>query len=498
MAGSRTLKLSILAETADLIRGLDTASRETQTFGDKVEAGFKKVGQAAVIAGAAVVALAGKIAIDGIKAAIEDEAAQARLAKTLENVTDATKGQILAVEDYISQASLAKGITDDELRPAFDRIVRSVKDVTKTQELLNLAMDVAAGTGLSLESVANALSKAYDGNLNALRKLGIKTQEIVPDTKAQETATRAVEKAQLAYNQAVEKYYENSPQAEKAALALRQAKEKLGETTGKTTKATMDFDAVLANLSATFQGQADIAANTYQGRLERMKIAVNEAKESIGFALLPMLEKLANWMVTDGTNALNAFIAGLTGKEGLKPKVQETSLKVAEMAKKTEDLEDGAYAAGIAINVMGKRVGELFEILDLALGGEGSGMAGFLKIMRLIEAAVEAVSSSIKFLIGLIPKLGNAFEGGFQKMLEFLTTLRKGFFGDFTAPNVAPQFNKSSLTVPSTSNLGMASGGANYITVNGAIDPEGVARTIVDVLNNSQSRGTLGAGALVF
>lgn len=49
-----------------------------------------------------------------------------------------------------------------------------------------------------------------------------------------------------------------------------------------------------------------------------------------------------------------------------------------------------------------------------------------------------------------------------------------------------------------TSNLASATGSANYITVNGAIDPEGTARTIINVLNNSQSRGTLGAGALTF
>ena len=69
MAGSRTLKLSILAETADLVKGLNSASKETETFGDKVEAGFSKVGKAAALAGAAIVALAGKMAIDGVKAA---------------------------------------------------------------------------------------------------------------------------------------------------------------------------------------------------------------------------------------------------------------------------------------------------------------------------------------------------------------------------------------------------------------------------------------------
>ncbi len=435
-----------------------------------------------------------KLAVDGVKAAIEDEAAQARLAKTLENVTGATKAQVASVEDYITAASLAKGITDDELRPAFDRIIRTVKDAEKAQELLNLAMDVSAGTGKSLQSVSEALSKAYDGNLNALKKLGIKTQEIVPDTKAQENATRAVERAQLAYNLAVEKYYENSPQAEKAALALQQAKEKLAESTGKTTKQTLEFDQVLAGLSATFSGQADIAANTYQGKMARLTIAINEAKESIGSALLPQLTKLTDFIIINGVPALNSFIAGLTGKEGLKPKVQETSPKVAELASKTRDVEDGAYAAGLAIQTMGKRVGEIFAIIDIALGGEGSGLKGLLKILKAIEVVVSAITEAFKALVGFIKSLGNIAANSFQGLLELLTTIRKGFLGDFTAPNVPKQFNQSAYTVPSNA----MSGGGNYITVNGAIDPEGTARTIINVLNNSQSRGTLGAGALAF
>ncbi len=106
MAGSRTLKLSILAETADLVKGLDKASQETQTFGDKVEQGFSKFGKAVAAAGIAIGAFATKLAIDGVKAALEDEAAQAKLAATLQNVTNATDQQIASVEEYIYQTSI--------------------------------------------------------------------------------------------------------------------------------------------------------------------------------------------------------------------------------------------------------------------------------------------------------------------------------------------------------------------------------------------------------
>ncbi len=139
MAGNRTLKLSILAETKDLVDGLDKAGKETDSFGNKVEQGFSKVGKAVAAAGIALGALATKLAIDGVKAALEDEAAQAKLAATLQNVTNATDAQVASVEEYIYQTSIAVGVTDDELRPSFERLFRSVKDIDEAIKLQTLA-----------------------------------------------------------------------------------------------------------------------------------------------------------------------------------------------------------------------------------------------------------------------------------------------------------------------------------------------------------------------
>jgi len=441
MAGSRTLKLSILAETADLVRGLDKANQETQTFGDKVEAGFAKVGKAAALATAAIGALALKVAVDGVKAAIEDEAAQAKLAATLGTVTKATDLQIASVEKYITETSLAVGVTDDELRPSLDRLLRSVKNIDEAIRLQTLALDISAGTGKSLAQVSEALAKAYDGNFGALKRLGGGIDEGIIKSK--------------------------------------------------------DFDAAVNALTDTFGGRADVAANTYQGKMARLNIAINEAKESIGAALLPTLTRLTDSFINNGIPALNAFIAGLTGKEGLKTRAEETSPKVAELASKTRSVEEGANAAGLAIQIMGKRVGELFAIIDIALGGEGSGFGGLLKILKAIQVVLSAITEAMKGLINFVKSFGNIAANSFQKLLEILTLIRKGFVGDFTAPNVPKQFNQSAFSVPSTSNLGMATGSANYITVNGAIDPEGTARTIVGVLNNSSYRGTLGGGGII-
>lgn len=437
MAGSRTLKLSILAETADLVRGLDSASKETQTFGDKVETGFSKVGKAAAVAGAAVAALAGKLAIDGVKAALEDEAAQAKLATTLQNVTAATDAQIASVEDYIYQTSIAVGVTDDELRPSFERLLRSVKNIDEAIRLQTLALDVSAGTGKSLAQVTEALAKAYDGNFGALKRLGAGIDDGIIKSK--------------------------------------------------------DFDAVVASLSKTFAGQADVAANTYAGRVERLKIAFNEAKESIGSALLPQLGKLTDFILQNGIPAFNAFIAGLTGKSGLKSALGETSPRVIEMRTELTDTEKIGLELGKTIANLGSRVADLFKILDKGTGGEGSSLDGFVK-------AIKAVNAVLNIMADIIEGIGN----GITAIISGADKVAKTFdkWGDKVA-SISPFVRRSSFEVPqapmaSTNTLGLATGNQNFITVNGAIDPEGTARTIINVLNNSQGRGTLGAGALAF
>ena len=439
MAGSRTLKLSILAETADLVKGLNSASKETETFGDKVEAGFSKVGKAAAVAGAAVVALAGKLAIDGVKAALEDEAAQAKLAATLQNVTGATEAQIASVEEYIYQTSIAVGVTDDELRPSFERLFRSVKDINEAVRLQNLALDISAGTGKSLAQVTEALARAYDGNFGSLKRLGAGIDEGIIKSK--------------------------------------------------------DFDGAVAALSKTFGGQADVAANTYAGRVERLKIAFNEAKETIGAAFLPQLGRLTDFILNNGVPAFNAFVKGLTGESGLKTAIGETSPRVVEMNTRLTSAEQIANELGKTIRTVGSRFADLFAIFDTATGGEGSAVAGLEKALKTLNAVAQATAKVFEVINYTIQGIVD----GFKDIVRW-GNQAKQFLGNLNPFGGARQssFDVPMAPVPTTSNLGTATGSANYITVNGAIDPEGTARTIINVLNNSQSRGTLGAGALAF
>jgi hypothetical protein len=153
MAGSRTLKLSILADVADLKKNLDTGSKEVEGFGGKLEKFGKVAAAAFAAAAAAAAAYAVKLAVDGVKAAIEDEAAQLRLANALKNVTGATNNQIASIEKQILKTSLATGVADDQLRPALQRLAIATGDVDESQKLLNLALDISAATGKGVEAV---------------------------------------------------------------------------------------------------------------------------------------------------------------------------------------------------------------------------------------------------------------------------------------------------------------------------------------------------------
>jgi hypothetical protein len=168
----------------------------------------------------------------------------------------------------ILKTSLATGVADDKLRPAFQRLAVSTKDTVEAQKLLNLALDISKGKGIELETVANALGRAQDGNTTALGRLGL-----------------GLSKAELS---------------------------------------TLSFTEVQSKLSDLYGGAAAANAETFQGKIDRLKVGFDEAKESLGVALLPQVEKFISFLNESGIPTLNAFIAGLTGTGGMSDALSQT------------------------------------------------------------------------------------------------------------------------------------------------------------------------------
>jgi hypothetical protein len=492
MAGSRTLKLSILGDVDNLNKSLKSATQDVETFGDKMGKVGKVIGAAFVAAAAAAGAYAVKIGIEGVKAAIADEKAQTQLALALQNATGATNAQIKATEQSILQMSLATGVADDNLRPALGRLVRSTGDTAKAQELLALALDISASTGKPLEAVANGLGRAFDGNTSALGKLEI-----------------GLDRAQLK---------------------------------------TMSFEDAQATLSNLFGGAAAANADTYAGRIARMQIAFDEAKETIGFALLPILEKVINFINANALPVINAFSDAFSLKGGglggaittfgnlvvsVFTPIINGIIKAFGSVKNAigENLETfttfGKLIATYVAPVIGTVLGGALQVAGKIAGGVIDVIAGVVKILNgLIQGAVAGINALIS-AYNAIPFLPNVSKLAVPTVS--VPTIQ--------TPSVSTAIPKiPSIPVPSTSsgsssgvkaavktsaaaavvseNLAANPNAGNYassgfpgsdlgmgtnITVNvsGAIDKEGTARTIVETLNNSFYRGTGGAGALV-
>lgn len=227
-----SIKINIGADVSRLGKDLKKGESIVGSFGK-----FAGNTMANLAIGAQAAAIA--IGVDGVKAAIEDQAAQATLAKTLENVTKATSAQVKSVEDYITKTTLATGVSDSKLRPSLDRLIRSTKDVTKAQQLQTIALDVAAGTGKDLEAVTNAIAKAYDGNFGALKRLGVPLDEATVKSK--------------------------------------------------------DFNKVQETLAKTFSGQLDASLDTQAGKIKLLSNRWDEMKENIGYVLLDGLQPLMDW-----------------------------------------------------------------------------------------------------------------------------------------------------------------------------------------------------------
>lgn len=500
---SRTLKLSILADVDDLNKKLKSANGDVESSSNKLGEFGKKAGAAFAAAAAAAAAYATKLAVDGVKAAIEDEKAQTQLALALENATGATQGQIKATEDAILQMSLASGVADDNLRPALGRLVRSTGDITKAQDLLAIALDVSTATGKPLEAVANSLGKAYDGNTTALGKLG---------------------------------------------LGLDSAELK-----------TMSFEQVQGRLTELFGGAAAKNADTYAGQIARVKVAFSEAQETLGTALLPILDKLLQFINKNALPAIQAFSSafsltqgdgfgkvisdvGTTLKKTFTPIIEGMksvfdSVKTAVMNSKDEfkafwdvvkfiaplvgkAIGDSVKVIGniaeVVITIIAKVLGAIKPLLNTAIDGINLIIKGYNLIqpgkdippISKIGAASTSTGSLGNFSMSTgtvsVPTVSaSAVSGGTTTTTTSGGTTTNGGIAGAVASAASATNNivTGSFNVGSFRKAEAATSGNNYYNINvtGAIDPTSTARQISNILkteaNTSGSFSGLGASS---
>ena len=240
----------ILTQYSD--KGSKQAQKDIKRLGGDIDKFAKRSFQAFGLAAAASAAFAAKIGTDAVKAAIEDQKSQVILANSLRNTVGATDEAIKATEDFISKQQLLVGVSDTELRQSLITLTGATRSLSEAQSLQNIALDVAASGYGDVNSVSKALAKAYAGNLGALKKL-------VPGMDANIVKSK-------------------------------------------------DFNKAMEYLSKTMGGAAIASADTLEGRLRILKISYDEVLESLGYALLPVVQEFAGYLLSDVLPRVQAWV----------------------------------------------------------------------------------------------------------------------------------------------------------------------------------------------
>jgi hypothetical protein len=225
---AKTLTVYLAADLKKFNGGMREAQSGLKNLGGTLN---NMLGPALIGAGIAAGAFAVKLAVDGVKAAAEDQKALEALATTLNNLGLAHEQT--GVENFIYDMERAYGVADTELRPAYDRLIRSTKNVDEANRALSISMDISAATGKSLQTITDSIGRAYDGNTVSLGRLGLGID--------------------------------------------------------RTALATMSLDDIMTTLADTFRGQADAEARTFEGQLRRLNTATDNLAEAFGAGLLQAL-----------------------------------------------------------------------------------------------------------------------------------------------------------------------------------------------------------------
>ncbi len=408
----------------------------------------------AMLPATAAVGALGVALFDATKGAMEDASAAAELERQLKKSTGATDAVVASTEEWISSMGAAYGVADDDLRPSMAKLSRATGSVAESQKAAKLAMDISAATGKDLGSVSDALAKAYGGNLKALQKLSPELRDMIKDGAS--------------------------------------------------------LDEVMANLGDTFGGAASKQANTAEGQMKRLALSLSETKETIGAALIPVVEKLlpylqqfAQWASENSKTFL--IIAGvIAGIAGAIIAIN-TAMTIWTALTTAFTAVQAAFNAVMAMNpitLMVIAVAALVAGLILAYkkfeGFRNIVDSVFSFIKNGVKAGIDGITSYLQFVLGIYKGIFNAiaslWNNTFGKLSFKVPGWVPGIGGKgFDVPNIPMLAEGGIVTKPTLALIGeagaeaviplskMNQGGNIYVTVQGG-DPN----AIVDALRRYQ------------
>lgn len=429
---AKTLTVYLAADLKKFNDGMADADRKVSGLAGGMK---NMLGPALLGAAAAAGAFALKLGVDGVQAAIEDEASMSKLAKSLENLNMAH--DTAAVEDYIGSLESSYGIADSQLRPAYETLARATGSVAEANEALALALDVSAGSGRSLDSVVNALGKAYAGNTGALGKLN---------------------------------------------AGLDQATLKSG-----------DMEAITGELSTLFAGAATAKAATYEGQLERLKIGAENLTEAFGRGLLDSMGD-TNDKTDDLMSTMKEFEPVL---ESLGAELGNTAGYIADVVGPLTAATTAFQSAGESTGFMGGAIdgaktsvtnflnvwGPLAGIVNYATGETNKAEVAF----DALDVTIDAVGGGTIGLKGSLTDLTPVLEDNKKTALEAAGSYLSLYEKIAAADRAARDFAGTSGTVTSAIAAGTR-GNLPNPNFRADVTPTSVANAISNLVLQSDAR----------
>jgi len=374
--------------------GIDKAVKQfkqLETAGEKASFAIKK---AAVPAAAALAGLA-TVGLDFAKAAAEDAQSAALLARQLKNSTLATDKQIAANEKFITSVSMSAAVADDELRPALQRLATGTGSLELSQKLLGTALNVSAATGKPLVDVAEALSKGYAGNMKALKSLSPELAAMIKDHAS--------------------------------------------------------FDDVTTRLDANYKGMAETVANSAGGSFKKLGIALSETKESIGAALLPVVQIMAEKFAAIGllaqeNSGLFVTLGLVIGGIALAVVAVNTAMKIYTAYTKLAAAATFLWNAALAANplvLLGIAIAAVVAALVIAY-------MKFDSFRNLVDTLFDGMKTGFKVVVDVIKGYVNTLVSIYKALFNGIADIWNNTVGklSFKIPSWVPGIGGKGFEVP--------------------------------------------------
>jgi len=507
--GVGEILIKVGAETASAVSNLnkvDSALEKTQSTGSKMGAGLKK----AALPAAAVLGALGVAAVGATKAAMEDAAAQDKLAGVLERTTGATEAQVAQTEKWISKQSLATGVADDELRPALAKLASATGDVGKAQTELTAAMDVSAASGKSVAQTSAAIAKAHEGSMGALWKMVPGLKAATAGSKDMTVTMEAL--AKMTGGAMADSAATGAGQMKVLAVQSAELQETLGAALLPVIAAILPVLTKMGNLMAEHTGVIKVLIGVVAVLAGGILVANAAMKVmTVATQAWTVIQKVATaaqwlWNAALSANPIGlviiaiaalgaAFVIAYKKSETFRDIVQGALGVVKGVVQNLANTFDSLKRVASAVFDW---ITDHWKVALFAFGPIGVAVGLIATHFDTVKAVAGSVASTVASAISGITSAINGVIGAVESLIAALGRIHvpKISLPHIGTPWMVPAASSSSWGLSpaaagySSSRGGRASSSSAGMTVNvyGAVDPEGTARAIKRILDGHERR----------